>query len=528
MPLQTQPYFTYLPLEAGHVRFLRLEPGKHGSPLHGQLSPSSLGDWTESSKKKFTALSYVWGPTSVTRRWMKIDGFMFHIRPNLFEALQAARSLLEKKPEVSRLLWIDAICVNQEDIPERNAQVAKMGRIYRDANHVLAWLGQRTKDSEVAFLSLMTLHEYEIRALAPPARVRIPAEQAVRALCQREYWGRAWTQQEIALGKRRMLLMCGDTWMHFNFMSLLRLLDYSVLEGTGAALALQDVEKRSLEDLITGEHMMFQCSDVRDRIFSMLSIASDGDGEWGADYDISISWLHFGIIGVCKSMDPNWLAVCLVLHLETRRSTIEEFLALDAPVYESKLLARSRPQVSSSVWKRQGLDFIESIRNLEKPELSSFITADSPVVRFRVANDTSQVVGWDIRPGDAILLLEQVNFAAIYRPDVLGGVLIGFAQQTVPRTWEQSVPNAQQEDAEMEKVADHVRLVLGNQIPPAWEESDEPRNLLAMFQNSHSVQQATFQRLRLSGDLCIASLCRISRLLNLGRATLKRVGRTLV
>jgi thioesterase domain-containing protein len=97
---------------------------------------------------------------------MKIDGFMFHIRPNLFEALQAARSLLEKKPEVSRLLWIDAICVNQEDIPERNAQVAKMGRIYRDANHVLAWLGQRTKDSEVAFLSLMTLHEYEIRALS--------------------------------------------------------------------------------------------------------------------------------------------------------------------------------------------------------------------------------------------------------------------------------------------------------------------------------------------------------------------------
>lgn len=273
---------------------------------------------------------------------------------------------------------------------------------------------------------------------------------------------------------------------------------------------------------------MFQCSDVRDRIFSMLSMASDGDGDWGADYDISQPWLHFGIIGVCKSMDPNWLAVCLVLHLETRRSTIEKFLALDAPVYESKLLARSRPQVSSSVWKRQGLDFIESIRNPEKPELLSSITAGSPVVRFQITNDTSQVVGWDIQPGDAMLISDQVNFAAIYRPDILGGLLVGFAQQTMPQTWEQFVPDVQQGDAEIEKVTDHVRFVLEDQIPPAWEESDEPRNLLAKFRNSHSVQQATFQRLRSSGNLCLASLCRISRLLNLGGVTLKRVGGILV
>jgi hypothetical protein len=65
-------------------------------------------------------------------------------------------------------------------------------------------------------------------------------------------------------------------------------------------------------------------------------------------------------------------------------------LAVDAPAYESELLARSRPLVSSSVWKKQGLHYVRSMRNSEKPELSSPVAADFSVVRFQIANDTSQ------------------------------------------------------------------------------------------------------------------------------------------
>ena len=47
----------------------------------------------------------------------------------------------------SRVLWIDAICINQTDIPERNAQVSTMKRTYEEADRVLVWLGEERENS---------------------------------------------------------------------------------------------------------------------------------------------------------------------------------------------------------------------------------------------------------------------------------------------------------------------------------------------------------------------------------------------
>ena len=100
---------------------------------------------------KYDALSYWWGEDEARNEIIiysnETDGTSrmsisnskrrnFFIRPNLEAALQQIRS---DKSSVD--LWIDAICINQEDKKEKTAQVLRMHEIYSNANNVCIWLG---------------------------------------------------------------------------------------------------------------------------------------------------------------------------------------------------------------------------------------------------------------------------------------------------------------------------------------------------------------------------------------------------
>jgi hypothetical protein len=56
-------------------------------------------------------------------------------------------------------LWVDALCINQDDIPERSEQVNKMGSIYTNARRVVLWLGEEADDSTSALTTLRSLGE---------------------------------------------------------------------------------------------------------------------------------------------------------------------------------------------------------------------------------------------------------------------------------------------------------------------------------------------------------------------------------
>jgi len=84
----------------------------------------------------YEALSYEWGDPNSPRHTILLDGQPFKVRKNLFRALECLRDT-----EVPGALWIDAICINQEDLQERNHQVQMMSRIYRSAQGVRVWLG---------------------------------------------------------------------------------------------------------------------------------------------------------------------------------------------------------------------------------------------------------------------------------------------------------------------------------------------------------------------------------------------------
>jgi Heterokaryon incompatibility protein (HET) len=101
----------------------------------------------------YEALSYAWGSLDF-RPGVKIeDGYIF-VTVNCFDALQHLPRTTRKDGKVrvswfeaqARYIWIDAICINQEDIEERNQQVSIMPEIYRKAERVLVWLEKTSID----------------------------------------------------------------------------------------------------------------------------------------------------------------------------------------------------------------------------------------------------------------------------------------------------------------------------------------------------------------------------------------------
>ncbi|KAJ4855732.1 heterokaryon incompatibility protein (HET) domain-containing protein [Trichoderma breve] len=118
------------------IRTLTLTPSQDPSePIHISLSVAKLND-----DPSFEALSYCWGDAT-DKLLIFCNGVPFPVTKNLESALRHLR-----QTEDERTLWIDAICINQDNIPERNYQVSIMKDIYRKARHVVIWLGDAGED----------------------------------------------------------------------------------------------------------------------------------------------------------------------------------------------------------------------------------------------------------------------------------------------------------------------------------------------------------------------------------------------
>jgi hypothetical protein len=116
--------------EAREIRILSLLPGVWADAIHCHSRAVSLDD-----NPDYEALSYVWGDPLVTST-VFFNGSPFQATANLFKALHRLRS-----KDNPRSIWVDALCINQDDIEERNHQVALMGEIYKRTSRVLIWLG---------------------------------------------------------------------------------------------------------------------------------------------------------------------------------------------------------------------------------------------------------------------------------------------------------------------------------------------------------------------------------------------------
>jgi hypothetical protein len=122
------------------TRVLQIVPASsHNQPICCTLATISLGNAVP-----YSAVSYVWGDP-VSTKTILMHGAALSVRSNIWNFLQQMRSTIES---ITGYLWIDAICINQEDISERGQQVAIMGQIYSQAEFVYVWLGSGSQKIE--------------------------------------------------------------------------------------------------------------------------------------------------------------------------------------------------------------------------------------------------------------------------------------------------------------------------------------------------------------------------------------------
>lgn len=192
-----------LPTETS-FRVIELLPGTEDDPISYMLHLADLNE-----PPKYEALSYVWGDSESTEPTM-CNGKQVNIRPNLHYALRQLR-----RESQSRILWADAICINQSCTPERNQQVSKMILIYRSAQRVLVWLGpDENGQAAEAFGAILDLDQKKLSAKpGPPLSTEIEHEQSrqwrsLKWLLSLRWFSRIWVVQEVA-SNPEVLVHCG-------------------------------------------------------------------------------------------------------------------------------------------------------------------------------------------------------------------------------------------------------------------------------------------------------------------------------
>lgn len=220
--------YTYDPLpEHGWIRVLALHPGT--GPLSCSLKTCKL----EEVASTFEALSYVWGlqPDGIN---IECDGHQLSIGPILACALHHLRHSTE-----SRLLWVDAVCINQRDKDEKSHQVRQMGDLYEGVKRVLIWVGEDTRNEAIECFALVqdTVKVLTDIASQSDGIENIPTVThnggiidsraeiwaSVERLVNLEWFERVWVLQEVGLAKSAILIY-GQASMNWSYLVELMLL----------------------------------------------------------------------------------------------------------------------------------------------------------------------------------------------------------------------------------------------------------------------------------------------------------------
>ena len=167
---------------------------------------------------KYVCLSYRWGAPSPCQQVL-INNKPFKVRQNLFDFL----SMTYENQSSSQFYWIDALCIDQSNMAERNYQVVQMGEIYARAVCVHIWLG--SNQALLPFLRILQKVEEEW-TFREWGIVRSQHNALESFICRNEYWNRAWIVQEIFLA--RAVVVWANA-VQFNFESLHWTLNYSDL-----------------------------------------------------------------------------------------------------------------------------------------------------------------------------------------------------------------------------------------------------------------------------------------------------------
>lgn len=195
---QTQP----LDRSRREIRLLHLHP-RTTDHITATLSVADL----ESAAETYSCVSYVWGNPNETVP-IEVDGHEMQITLNLFDFLHHIRD-----PDDTLILWVDAICINQNDLEEKSHQVAMMGDIYSGCSVVHAWLGTPSLEMVLEVNPFAMLehiadgkHWHDLPGVleegddeGAPSDVFVDQMAAFHLIADSAWWTRSWTVQEIIL-----------------------------------------------------------------------------------------------------------------------------------------------------------------------------------------------------------------------------------------------------------------------------------------------------------------------------------------
>lgn len=284
-------------------------------------------------------------------KYVTVSGKRMRVRANLYAFLHRFITS-ERTPHAQQqlpFLWIDALCIDQDNIKERNHQVAQMKAIYGQATEVLIWLGEPApKHLASVEKAVMLCRRIEETRSVPWPRSDLPSIYALDGLIYMAYWSRIWIIQEILLSNTARILCAGHLLPFQTFEKAMKWLyavhDGHVYEPSGerrqhevahleasSAWGIANLYGKQFRTSLFALLRIFQqskASEPRDKVFGLLGIASDSKNvtvDYGAPISNALltaisttTWQDFSseqFDHLCTMMGVDDIAAHMVLDL---------------------------------------------------------------------------------------------------------------------------------------------------------------------------------------------------------------------
>lgn len=394
----------YEPLEPGFIRVLHIQPAKQlEAPLIATLELLQLTDDAD-----YEALSYAWdgafNDQELEDGHLCLNGTIVAIKGNLRDALRRLRRGTE-----IRVLWVDALCINQEDLAERSAQVAIMSQIYSSASQVVMWVGEDTPEGDgKAYLGWCrksaAISKYPFwRRLWRDAASSLVKQHILYVNCDwikhqmfnrpvfywrpgkhsplmwkfgtRRYLTRRWCIQETAFAKR-VLVLCGphELWLTERN-------DGNKLCDVRPALRLgSERHREDVLEFLAECSRGLQCKDERDYIYAPASVLRSRRGCPLIIIDYTLPWTQVHASFAHSLMLANGLSgTWRVLYMAGEQHTISQGRSADLPSWVPDW---SRHLYDDDDWKKNARSTIDPAFSTEA---DSLVTYDGKILGIRLA-----------------------------------------------------------------------------------------------------------------------------------------------
>jgi hypothetical protein len=309
-------YFKHTPLNRteGSIRLLRILPLLSVN----QLIQCEITHTTTDAR--YECLSYQWGEKDSNHRIL-INDKLFMVRQNLFDFIEHMHSGSITLSNTIQLIWIDALCIDQSSMDEKNHQVAQMGTIYRNATVVKIWLGRslqwlqplskqqeyywskrprhvnpKQTNGEISPLLAYVYMAYGTSSSRSWNTEFDKERAAYRQILEKnffnnEYWTRAWITQEIYVAKHPVVMLPNEEFSIATCMNVLWGCDKAAVhnndvlkkfalflgfDNSGLPVIQPGGTSRSLLSLLR-QFSNKNCTIPRDRLYSLLSLYCNGD-----------------------------------------------------------------------------------------------------------------------------------------------------------------------------------------------------------------------------------------------------------